>query len=422
MLASEMVVALLLLLGLSVATREAPLFLLALALLVAASLSRLWERYALARIEYRRHFSHARASFGEQIELEIEVVNRKLLPLSWLEVEDEIPEQLPLVQGRAQPSYKPGRVVLANLLAVRPYERLRRHYSLSCATRGEHLFGPVRLRSGDLFGFSLCDRTVEVAEVVVVYPRVVPLADLGLPARSPLGDLRTQSWIFEDPSRIAGVREYRPGDSLRRVHWPATARSQQLQTRVYGATTGPKLGIFLDLATDEDAEWSYGYDPEVQELAIMAAASIATWGLDRDYQVGLYTNGLHRGHHGSVGVDPGRSSEQLETILLALGRLQPLTGERFEDLLSRKGRELPFGTTVVVVAAALRPGTAAALQGLRTSGHGVAVLLAGRQAPQAQLRGITVRRVGPPEDWRDMGELVPAGAGSTTASESGWRR
>ena len=83
MLTAEMVVALLLLFALSVATREAPLFLLTLALLVAAALSRLWERFALERIEYRRHFSRAQVAFGEQVELEIEVVNRKLLPLSW---------------------------------------------------------------------------------------------------------------------------------------------------------------------------------------------------------------------------------------------------------------------------------------------------------------------------------------------------
>ena len=132
MLASEMIVTLLLLFALSVATREAPLFLLTLALLVAAALSRLWERFSLERIEYRRHFSHIRAAFGEQVELEIEVVNRKLLPLSWLEAEDEVPAELHLLHGRVQPSYKPNRVVLANLLALRPYERLRRRYTLSC--------------------------------------------------------------------------------------------------------------------------------------------------------------------------------------------------------------------------------------------------------------------------------------------------
>ena len=407
MLASEMVVTLLLLFALSVATREAPLFLLTLALLVAAALSRLWERFALERVEYRRHFSRVHVAFGAQVELEIEVVNRKLLPLSWLEAEDELPPELHLLHGRVQPSYKPNRVVLANLLALRPYERLRRRYTLICTARGEHTLGPVRLQSGDLFGFALCDRTLEISDSLVVYPRVVPLADLGLPARHPLGDLRAQSWIFEDPSRIAGVREYRPGDSLRRVHWPATARSQQMQSRVYEATTSHKLGIFLNVATAEDALWSYGYDPDVLELSIMAAASIAMWGLEQGYQVGLYTNGLQKKSHGSVALEPGRSTEQAERILLTLGRLQPLVSERFQDLLSRRGWQLPFGTTVVIVSASLFPEAAATAQGLRRSGHGVTMVFTGRREVATSLYGVVVRRIGPPGGWRDMPELSP---------------
>jgi uncharacterized protein (DUF58 family) len=410
LLAGEMIVTLMLLLAFSVAMREAPLFLLTLSLLVAAALSRLWERYALERVEYRRRFSRACAGFGELVELEIEVVNRKLLPLSWLEAEDEIPAELELQHSRVHPSHKPGRAILAILLAMRPYERLRRRYTISCAARGEHIFGPVRLRSGDLFGFATCDRTLETCDTIVVFPRVVPLHDLGLPARHPLGDLRTQSWIFEDPSRIAGVREYRPGDSLRRVHWPATARSQQLQTRAYDATTGHKLGIFLNLSTfeDEQRSYGYGYDPDVLELSITAAASIASWGFEQGYQVGLYTNGLHRGSLGSVTVEPGRSVEQMERILWALGRLQPQVGERFEDLLARHGRQLPFGTTAVVVSAALTAEAASAIRGLRASGHGIAIVVTGRSPAAVAVDGIPVRRVGPPEDWREMAVLVGA--------------
>ncbi|MBX6771625.1 MAG: DUF58 domain-containing protein, partial [Chloroflexi bacterium] len=81
------------LLVLSAIAHQLPLFLLSLTLLGAAGLSRLWERYCLAGLEYRRRFSTDRATFGETIDLEIEIVNRKLLPLAWLEIEDEIPRE-----------------------------------------------------------------------------------------------------------------------------------------------------------------------------------------------------------------------------------------------------------------------------------------------------------------------------------------
>ncbi len=395
-----MIGTLVVLLAVSVIARESPLFLLALALLVAAGLSRLWERHCLTGVEYRRSFSRHQVPYGEEVQLEIEIDNRKLLPLSWLEIEDEIPEEMRPARGKVYSSHKPGRALLATLLALRPYEWVRRRYTIPCLVRGEHFFGPVRLRSGDLFGFVSAERTLDLADSVVVFPRVVPLTELGLPARQPLGDLRANSWIFEDPSRIAGAREYRPGDSLKRIHWPASVRTGQLQSRVYEATTSHKLMIFLNLSTAEVA-WSFGYDPDTLELGITTAASIANWGLERGYQVGLYTNGLHRWRRGDVIVDAGGDAGQWERILIALGRLEPLTTMAFQVLLDRYSHRLAYGATVVAVTAAIHPPVAAALQGSRARGHAVTAVLTGRLEVGASLPGITVRRVGPPEAWKE---------------------
>ncbi len=407
MLAGQMVVLLVGLLVLSILTRGTSLFLLSLVLLVAALLSRLWEHYCLVRVEYRRHFGHRRASFGEDVELEVEIVNRKLLPLSWLEVEDEIPQALPPRKGRVAPSYKPERSLLASLLALRPYERVRRRYTIPCTKRGDHLFGPVRIRSGDLFGFVVCERELKIEDRLIVYPRVVPLAQLGLPAYQPLGELRTQSWIFEDVSRIAGAREHRPGDGLRRIHWPASARTQRLQTRLYESTTSHKLTIFLNLDTKEGG-WDPGYDPEVLELSITTAASLAHWGVEQGYQVGIFTNGVHREGCGRVAVQPGSGPAQLERILLALARLQPIVLQGFDSLLAQEVRRLPFGTTLVLVTPSLSQPVLAAAAALRKRGHAVTAILTGRQGVARPIEGVTVRRVGPPESWRDFQVLAPA--------------
>ena len=361
----------------------------------------MWEHYCLERVEYRRRFSHNRASFGEEIDLEIEIVNRKLLPLSWLETEDEIPSVLTPSRGRVGSSYKLGRSLLANLLAFRPYERVRRRYTIPCQARGEHFFGPVRLRSGDLFGFVSREKDLEVKDSLIVYPRVVPLAQLGLPAANPLGDLRASSWIFEDVSRIAGARDYRPGDDLRRIHWPASARSQKLQSRVYEATIDHKLVIFLDLETGEGG-WTPGYDPDVLELSITSAASLAKWGLEQGYQTGIYTNGVHSGKMIPVGVEPGRGPAQLERILLALARLQPLVAQRLDQLLRQQAHGLSYGVTAVLVTPALTAQIAGATAVLRRCGHSVAVILTGRKGLCGPVNGIVVRRVGPPESWRDI--------------------
>jgi|DewCreStandDraft_2_1066082.scaffolds.fasta_scaffold01915_17 uncharacterized protein (DUF58 family) len=403
-----------LLLFLSVLAHQAPLFVLSLALLVAAGVSKLYERYCLSGLEYRRRFSRRAADFGETIELEVEVVNRKLLPLAWLEIEDETPRALPPARGRVHFSHKPNRSLLTSLLALRPYERVRRHYPLPCLTRGEHRFGPVRLRTGDLFGLVTREEVRLQEDVLVVYPRVVPVAALGLPARRPLGELRTRSWLFEDPSRLAGVRDYRPGDSLRRIHWAATARTQRLQAKIYEATTSHTLMLFLNVQSTPAGWWGLGYDPDVLELSIMTAASLAAWAFEHGYQVGLVTNGMHYFRRTKVAVAPTGDPARLPDFLDALGRLQPIAVRPFETLLTEDVRQLPFGATIVAVTGVLTAPVVSALLALTRRGHAVTIVLTGRQDAPASLVGIPVRRVGPPEAWRELAELRFAGAQTGT--------
>lgn len=411
MLGSATLWALAVLLLLSILARQLPLFVLSLALLVAAGVSKLYERYCLTGLEYCRRFSRCAAGFGETIELEVEVVNRKLLPLAWLEIADEIPRTLPPVRGRVLYSHRPGRALLTALLALRPYERVRRYYQIPCTVRGEHRFGPVRLCTGDLFGLVTREELRSQEDILIVYPRVVPVAGLGLPARRPLGEVRTRSWLFEDPSRLAGVRDYRPGDSLRRIHWAATARSQRLQAKVYEATTSHTLVIFLNLQSTPAEWWGLGYDPDVLELSIMTAASLTAWAFDQGYQVGLVTNGMHYFRRMKVAVGPTGDPARLPDFLEALGRLQPIVVRPFEAVLTEDARRLPFGATIVAVTGVLTAPVVATLLSLARRDHAVTVVLTGRQDAPASLAGLTVRRAGPPEAWRELAELRCVAAG-----------
>lgn len=389
---------------LSLLTRQAPLFLLALALLLAAGLSKLWERHCMTGLEYRRRFSRRKVGFGETVELEVEIVNRKLLPLGWLEIEDEVPKALKIPRAQILSSHKVGRALLSNLIALRPFERVRRRYVIPCEIRGEHLFGPVRLRTGDLFGLVSREQDLDIADTLIVYPRVVPVVQLGLPARQPLGDLRTRSWLFEDPSRFVGAREHRPGDSLRRVHWAASARSQTLQVKVFEATTSHQLVLFLDLNT-AGLWWNFTYDTDALELAITTAASLARWAIEQDYSVGLVTNGMHRGKLARVAVDAAGGAAQFPRILEALARLEPFAVRPFAQLVAEGARRLAYGATVVVVAARLDALTVAELTALRRKGHPVVAVLTEPGAGPTSLGGIVIRRVGP-VGWREMSSLA----------------
>ena len=113
-------------------------------------------------------------------------------------------------------------------MSLRWYERVTRHYRVTGVQRGAWAFGPARLLSGDMFGFADREATLPEIDTLLVYPRLVPLIALGLPSDRPFGDFRAMRRLAEDPLRLNGTRDYVAGDSMRHVHWKASARRTAL--------------------------------------------------------------------------------------------------------------------------------------------------------------------------------------------------
>jgi uncharacterized protein (DUF58 family) len=232
----------------------------------------------------------------------------------------------------------------------------------------------------------------QTEDYLLVYPKVVPLERLGLPAANPFGDIAfKRQWLFEDPMRTIGVREYRPGDTLRRLHWKATARApdQALQVKLFEPTTSHRLHILLNVSTSEQ-NWSWqGYDPEALEAAITTAASVASWAVERGFLVGLSATAKLFHSSAPVRTPPSRDPRQLTHIFEALARLVPIGSMPAESLVELESRELAFGTTVVMVTAVAHVGLINRLQQLTRSGQiPVLLLITAAEQPVAPLDGM----------------------------------
>jgi uncharacterized protein (DUF58 family) len=354
------------------ATRIGALVGLGLFVLIAGWVARAWADRALDRVEFRRVMPERRAFPGERLRLTYTLANRKLIPLPRIEFVDSLPELLTPPDSHLRPSGGEGISIYERATHLGSRERASWSLDLSCPERGFYRLGPARLKSGDGFGLFTTERDEPEITGVVVYPRTTALQDLGLPAARPIGELKGRQRIFEDPLRIAGVRDYEPGDSIRRVDWKATARRGQLQSRVYEPSTTQHLYIALNVDTLERA-WQ-GYLPEVLEANLVVAASIARWAHEARYAVGLLSNGVLPESDRPIEIAPGRRRDQLPRILEALGGLSPITMASLADQLERESHSLPFGSTFVVVTALMPEPLAAVLQRLHRSGHHATVL------------------------------------------------
>jgi uncharacterized protein (DUF58 family) len=379
------------------------LFLVGLLLLLLAATVMLWGRYCLVGLEYTHNFSVGRAFCGEEIDFGIRLVNRKPMPLAWVAVDDEIPDALELRGVELWPSHKPLRKLLSNLFALSWYEAITRRYRLRCRQRGYFAFGPTTVRSGDVFGFTTRMLELEQEVSLLVYPRVVPLTQLGIPSRQLFGDSTTKQRILEDPLRVSGVREYMAGDSLRRVHWKATARTGKLQVKLLEPTTSRDLLLFLNVSTF-DPDWQ-GVVPGLLEMAIIVAAAIANDALARGEPVGVYANTNLPGSDQLTRIPAGNDPQQLTLILEALAKLSGFTTMPLNRFLEREARALPWTATIVVISAVVNAQLLSTLLHLQRAGRRLALITIGGDGAGVRLPGVPVYPVSEAQPWQEVQAL-----------------
>jgi uncharacterized protein (DUF58 family) len=367
------------------------------ALLAVMIVSRWLTRTWAENLDAKRECNRTTAEIGDQIAVVVALENRGWLPVPWLLVEDLLPRDA-LAVNHPRLAVVGRRMQLATL-AVRGRKSL--FYQLRCNMRGYYQVGPLVLETGDLFGLHRRWRVLTHPHFVLVYPEVVPLEGYGIASRRPIGEVRMAHRLYEDPTRIAGVRAYQAGDPLNRVHWKATARTGQLHSKVYEPSTVAGATIVLDFHRDS-------YDPKDEpvrsELAVTLAASLANALYQMGQQVGLVTNGRDAADRirqegwaidasarsdaidsaamrdqsdrlAPVVVETRRGPEQLMRILETLARVELTDGLSLGQLVDETTGRLPRDATVAVILSTVSTETAVYLGGLRRQGYAVTAIV-----------------------------------------------
>jgi uncharacterized protein (DUF58 family) len=320
----------------------------------------LWQRHCLSRLSYRRRFAQHRAAFGEEVAVEVELVNDKLLPLSFLRVAELLPGGLE-VRGattRRRDSNTADAKEIVFGCALMPFERARRTVVLNCVRRGRHRFGEVDLTSGDPLGIR--ERTMSVAggEELVVYPKVFSLQPPPLPARSPLGERRASRLLLEDPTRVAGMRQYREGDSLRHVDWRATARTGELLVRDFEPSAAVRVAIFFEMEPGDDAPVV-----ERREFTLSLAASLLVHYSQSGIPAGCYAPGLCEGL--PLAHDPTGAAGSLGAMLDLLAVAEPDPRGDLAGLLAQRADSLSSSVIAIVITSSVSPALQEAIASCR---------------------------------------------------------
>lgn len=363
-----------------VSGRAAATIALGAVLLLIVAVSHMWKNVSLWGVSYERRFDHTRVFPGEPIQLTVTINNAKPLPLTWVKFRDKLPAAIEDEQYLAQATSEViGEYSWQNTTPLAGYERLERQATLRFMKRGFYNIGPVEYESGDIFTLFTLAREHHYIDQLIIYPQIYPLAELGIPAKEPFGDLKIKRSLFADPIKTQGVRDYQLGDRFRDVHWKATAVRGSLQTKVYDPSTGMTISVFLNVATF--AKHWMGFIPEQLERAVSVAASVANYGVQQGWGVGVYANGTVPQSDQPIRVPPSRSPDQLSHILEALAAVTEFGTVSIEQMMMRESRKLPWASTIVLVTAVITEEIMIALIRLKEAGRRVVLISLAEESP-----------------------------------------
>jgi uncharacterized protein (DUF58 family) len=357
----------------------------------------LWLRTGSATVSYTRRLTSDRAVCGDEIGLSVGVRNRGPLPLPWVRTVDilgrgvAVHRRVP--EGVASTPPEATRGELVGGWTLGPFEAAVRHFVIATTRRGAYELGPSAVSAGDLLGRPLPVHEVESRIRYVVRPRMVGVRGLD-DARDWEGERRARVGLVEDPSRYAGLRAYRPGDPIRRIHWRASARTGRTLTRRFDPSRRQDVLLALDLRVPRGPAIGAAERDEATEGLVVATMSLARSFLADGAAVGLAVPGFAGGRR-ILYLPPNATEAGLELMADLLARLDAIPSMAFPRLLSDIARRVPPGTTIVTLGAVDPIETVPALRELRRAGFGVVHLAFGDEAAafagRASAAGIPAR-------------------------------
>ena len=223
-----------------------------------------------------------------------------------------------------------------------PGESARAAYRLPTDRRGILTIGPLEIELSDPFGLARLSLTASGASELTVYPRIDDVEPLPLTTgNDPLAGAEHPNSLGRGGEDFYALRDYVVGDDLRRVHWPSTARHDDLMVRQDELPWQGRATVLVDVRSSTNTADSL-------ELVISAAASIVASSAKRQDLVRLVS---------TDGADSGFAAghAHVEAIMEHLASVEATNEAAFQRVLDRLARGAPGGALVVVVALVTSP-------------------------------------------------------------------
>ncbi len=293
---------------------------------------------------------------GESAVFQIVVRSRSRIPRLFLQAHDHLPEWI-----EPQEPEPP-------LFNVPAFSETKVPYQVNLRKRGAYRLEWVTVTAIDPLGIFAFSRRYRLPAEFLVYPVPEPMPDLALTGSERYGfkDLPVASARGGgvDPD---GVREYVPGDPLRRMHWKSTARTGKLNVIEFEESRAVNIVLALDL--HRGSHVGHGRESTLEYL-VRAAASLAETAVRQGATAQLAVGGDRDSE------TPGRGTDHLFAVLRGLARVEPNDKEPLSRSIAGRVGNLSAGTTLIALTSGLDTDLPDALELYTRTGVRVVVVYA----------------------------------------------
>lgn len=314
----------------------------------------LWTSWLARSLRFSRRADFLRASVGDIFVERYEISNRSFLPGLWVEVANEM--QLPMATGSRL------------LTQLHPHEKQSYVARTWLTRRGGFPLGPTQLTVSDPLGLFRLRRRFPAEKTLVILPMVFPIASFLMPSSYLPGGQVIRRKAMDITPHAAGVREYLPGDPMKRIHWPTSVRRGSLMVKEFEQDPQAEVWIFLDaqqrvhvrkrFAAPEIPPESLLFvrrpkltlPPDTLEYSICIAASLTHYFITQKRAVGLVTE-----DRAYTMISADRSRRQENKIMETLAFLEGKGKLSIAALLSMQARQLSKGSSIILITATVDP-------------------------------------------------------------------
>ena len=223
-----------------------------------------------------------------------------------------------------------------------PRSTLSLKYRCQCPRRGRYEIGPFSIYLFDPWGLFFFKKSFFLYSELYVYPRT-----FNIPKFPPLVK-GTVPWFGIETSRVSGdedefygIREYKPGDPIKRIHWLSTAKKNKLIVKQFQRQVFFRATIIFNL--DKDKNFGEGKE-SVAEYIIKIAASVAKYFIERNVSLELIA------HIGEIAHIPfNKGPEHLEDIFRFLTIAQAESRISLNEVFQEFAPYIPNDSSLIVI-------------------------------------------------------------------------